>query len=301
MIGLFAFAIVMVFQFVTIGNEADYYTLKEAMEASMYEAIDIDYYRGVTQNANSGNIKSTAEVKIVQEKFVSNFTRRFLKNTMGNSEGYVIEFYDIMEMPPKATIIIKNAVASMSLSENNFTVINNLTGILEADIVESDYSGGCPAGTTLKSGRFNKNDYYYFQNYDNSIKNIKYRLNSDTIKSGIVSNDRAITSVSQIKNLRISSARIVDFVNNASYASASLYDCVYNNGQCSYRWISDAIESKTSNCPNTLSLNSSVKIINSSGDNPEVQLFYSSSGEGSANSCDQVCQYSITWSYNYCG
>ena len=52
---------------------------------------------------------------------------------------------------------------------------------------------------------------------------------------------------------------------------------------------------------NTLSLNSSVKIINSSGDNPEVQLFYSSSGEGSANSCNQVCQYSITWSYNYCG
>jgi len=126
MLGLIGFAIVMVFQFVTINNESDYYSLKEAMEASMYESVDKAYYM------------ETGEIKIVQEKFVENFTKRFIKNTMGNSIDYVLEFYDIMELPPKASVVIKNKTSSMSLSENNFTVVNNLTGILEANLVPEE-------------------------------------------------------------------------------------------------------------------------------------------------------------------
>lgn len=123
MVGLFSFIIVMVFQSVTINNEADYYSLKEAMEASLLESIDIPYYRSFE---NGGNIK------IVEEKFIENFTRRFVKNTMGNSNGYILEFYDIMESPPKASVIIKNKTGSMSLTEDgsDFDVVNALTGIL---------------------------------------------------------------------------------------------------------------------------------------------------------------------------
>lgn len=123
MVGLIAFVIVMTFQRVTINNESDYYSLKEAMEASLIESIDIPYYRSYE---NGGNIK------IVEEKFVENFTRRFVKNTLGNSNGYIIEFYDIMESPPKASIIIKNKTDSMTFDteDGNFDVVNMLSGIL---------------------------------------------------------------------------------------------------------------------------------------------------------------------------
>ena len=76
--GLFCFAIVWVFQMVTINNEGDYYSLKEAMEASMYESIDWIYY-STSIDAETGN---PGKIKIIEEKFVSNFTRRFVKNTI---------------------------------------------------------------------------------------------------------------------------------------------------------------------------------------------------------------------------
>ncbi len=121
LVGLIAFVIVITFQRVTINNEGDYYSLKEAMEASLFESIDIPYYR----DAESGGT-----IKIVEEKFIENFTRRFIKNTVGNSNGYVLEFYDIMESPPKASVIIKNKTESMTFSDEDFDVVNKLTGIL---------------------------------------------------------------------------------------------------------------------------------------------------------------------------
>lgn len=126
MFGLGAFAVVMAFQYITINNEGDYYSIKEAMEASMIESVDIPYFR------------LNGEIKIVEEKFVENFTRRFVKNTIGNSTGYVIEFYDIMEKPPKASVIVKNSSSSMAISEDDFTVVNELSGILEYNITVAD-------------------------------------------------------------------------------------------------------------------------------------------------------------------
>ena len=135
-IGLFAFAIVWVFQMVTVNNEGDYYSLKEAMEASMYESIDWVYYatgglgddgEPLIQNVPTG---CHGQIRIIEEKFVSNFTRRFVKNTMGSSNGYTIQIYDVMEFPPKASVRILNKTASMSLNDSDFTVVNELSGIL---------------------------------------------------------------------------------------------------------------------------------------------------------------------------
>ena len=273
-VGLFAFMIVMIFQSITVGNEADYYTLKEAMEASMFESIDIDYYRGITENASDkdGNVKTTGEVKIVQEKFVSNFTRRFLKNTMGNSEGYVLEFYDIMEKPPKVTVVIKNSVSSMSLSENDFTVVNNLTGILESKIVKGDYNGDCVEGTTLKRGTYESNNFA-FLSFSKTKVGIEYELDSNAVKTAIVNNDSNVSNINQIINLRINSTRIVGFSANEA----------------------NAIQS--SNCPtDRISLNASIKIIDSS----KVRIFASYSGNNFDGSCNNYCQYAVKWSYNYC-
>ncbi len=139
-VGLIAFVIVFTFQRVTINNEGDYYSLKEAMEASLFESIDIPYYR----DAESGGT-----IKIVEEKFVENFTRRFIKNTVGNSNGYVLEFYDIMESPPKASVIIRNKTESMTFSDEDFDVVNKLTGIL----VSKDVDTSCTTELT---------DAYYY-------------------------------------------------------------------------------------------------------------------------------------------
>ena len=131
LVGLIAFVIVITFQRVTINNEGDYYSLKEAMEASLFESIDIPYYR----DAETGGT-----IKIVEEKFIENFTRRFVKNTVGNSNGYVLEFYDIMESPPKASVIIKNKTESMTFSDEDFDVVNKLTGILVSKDEETSCS-----------------------------------------------------------------------------------------------------------------------------------------------------------------
>lgn len=125
-LGLLAFAGIMLFTELTVSNEEDYYSLKESLHAAMLESIDYTYYR------------TTGEIKIIQEKVVENFTRRFIENSMFNANSYTIEFYDIMESPPKVTVVIKDETGTYNITggfdgndAESFTVANNLTGILE--------------------------------------------------------------------------------------------------------------------------------------------------------------------------
>ena len=68
-LGIFGLFIILLFSEITVSNEQDYYSLKEATEAAMIESVDIAYYR------------LTGDVKIVKEKFVENFTRRFTETS----------------------------------------------------------------------------------------------------------------------------------------------------------------------------------------------------------------------------
>ena len=121
--GLCGIVIIILFQRITTNNEQDYYLLREVTEAAMLDSIDLSYYR------------DTGEVKIVQEKFVENFTRRFSESVNYTSTGYTITFYDIIESPPKASIIINNGIGSVQVyhtDEQDFSIQNKLDGILEA-------------------------------------------------------------------------------------------------------------------------------------------------------------------------
>ena len=93
-LGLFGIMIIMLFNDITVSNEQDYYTLKYATEASMIEAVDVAYYR------------LTGEIKINQEKFVENFTRRFAQTSTFGQGNYGIEFYQIIEYPAKVSLRI---------------------------------------------------------------------------------------------------------------------------------------------------------------------------------------------------
>lgn len=127
---LFSMFILFFFEEVTISNEQDYYLLKEMTEAAMIDAVDIAYYR------------DTGEIKIIKEKFVENFTRRFVQNAKVN--GYILAFYDIMEEPPKVTVKVVNSTeeyniytnmpgSNSSIDSTKINVVNENTGILSTE------------------------------------------------------------------------------------------------------------------------------------------------------------------------
>ncbi len=124
LVGIFGLTFITYFENVTVNNESEYYVLKESVEASMYEAIDMGYYR------------QTGKLKIMEEKFVANCTRRFYESIVGIGEGYSLSFYDIMESPPKVSVIATSATDTYKLDINTSSsanIKNKLSGILEFD------------------------------------------------------------------------------------------------------------------------------------------------------------------------
>ncbi len=122
-LGVIIIIIIVLIQNITNTQEEDYYLTREVLEASMIDAIDM------------GSFKSTGEIVMVKEKFVEVFIRRFAESVGKSKEQYTLEFYDINEYPPKASvrILTNSGVYSISDNSNNFDVDLNtyLTGILE--------------------------------------------------------------------------------------------------------------------------------------------------------------------------
>ena len=109
LIGLFGIVIILMFNEITVSNEQDYYTLKEATEAAMIEAVDVAYYR------------LTGKIKISQEKFVENFTRRFTETSTFGQGNYDIIFNQISETPPKVSLQIIDSTNAYNIY-NSFSV-----------------------------------------------------------------------------------------------------------------------------------------------------------------------------------
>lgn len=119
--GIFGLFFIVMFENLTLNNESEYYVLKESVKAAMYESVDIAYYR------------ETGELKILEQKFVANCTRRFFSNINGAGGGYQLTFYDIMESPPKVSVKATSTTDSYEFVGENegFDVENTLSAILE--------------------------------------------------------------------------------------------------------------------------------------------------------------------------
>lgn len=139
-IGVIAFGLVgivflVLFENITVNNESEYYTLREAVKASMYESIDKAYYR----TCNDSRIEEECQyggIKISEEKFVANCTRRFYKSISGTGKGYQLTFYDIMESPPKVSVKVSVKTNEYKIfvfddSTEQFDIENTLSAILE--------------------------------------------------------------------------------------------------------------------------------------------------------------------------
>ena len=123
--GLFGFMILMLFSEITISNEQYYYSIKEVTESAMIESIDIAYYR------------LTGKIKISREKFVENFSKRFVKNSTYGDGNYDIIFYSIREDPPKVSIGIIDStqtynIYTETLDPTRIDVVNKITAILDS-------------------------------------------------------------------------------------------------------------------------------------------------------------------------
>ena len=121
LLGLIGISIILLFQQITTNNENDYYLLKEVTEAAMIDAVDVKHYR------------ETGNLRIVKEKFVENFTRRFVESTIFVTNDYNIKFYDIMEEPPKVSIIIDTGLGTYTVggTADEYGIANKLDAILE--------------------------------------------------------------------------------------------------------------------------------------------------------------------------
>ena len=113
--------VVMLFiQRMTITTEENYYLEKEILESSMIDAVDYGTYR------------TTGKIVMSEQKFVEVFIRRFAESVT-NNKTYQLNFYDIKEEPPKATVRIRTAAGSTNINSESFDVNldTTLSGILE--------------------------------------------------------------------------------------------------------------------------------------------------------------------------
>lgn len=124
-IGVFVVVVMTIVQNVSTTDEQNYYLVKEAMEGAMIDSVDYGIYR------NYG------EIRIIGEKFVENFIRRFAESVQAN-KTYTIDFYEIYESPPKATVKVTTStgIYKISTSASDFNIITLLSGILESKITE---------------------------------------------------------------------------------------------------------------------------------------------------------------------
>ena len=123
-LGLLAVGIIWFFANATRTDQHNYNLLKETVEASMFDAIDLAAYR------------KDGTVRIEEEKFVENFIRRFSENA-DLSNTYVIEIYDVNEVPPKVSLKVSSTNSKNFLMPNKenedfeFDLVNNIDAILE--------------------------------------------------------------------------------------------------------------------------------------------------------------------------
>ena len=166
-LGLIGLAIIILFQNITTNNENDYYLLKEVTEASMIDAINMDYYR------------ETGELKITKEKFVESFTRRFAESTVFASSNYTINYFDIMEEPPKVTVSINTGIGEYTIYQDtsDYHVANTLSAILEYYGKDGSKTGESYVnGTPLVEKTFTKT-YYSIPSSNTSNYSVKQPLN----------------------------------------------------------------------------------------------------------------------------
>lgn len=122
-LGISIVGVMVVLHNYTTTSEQDYYLIKEVLEASMNESVDYSFYR------------DTGRLKMNAEKFTENFVRRF-SETVNINKTYELNFYQIYEEPPAASVEVITNTNSTNFGQSNtaanedVNVVNRVSGIL---------------------------------------------------------------------------------------------------------------------------------------------------------------------------
>ncbi len=127
MIGLITIGIVNVINDATSGQELDYYALKNVTEAAMLDSTDTDFYRlyGI--------------YRMDREIFAEAFVRRFANAV--KVKDYIINMYDIVEVPPKVSVEVKTRT-TQAFASDAIDITNSIDAIIEDSLDENilDYA-----------------------------------------------------------------------------------------------------------------------------------------------------------------
>ena len=118
--GIVLFAVIMIVQRLSTTNEQDFYLGREVLASSMTDAVDY------------GTFRKTGELVIVKEKFVEIFIRRFSESVPAD-RTYKLDFYDIREYPPKASVRIRTKSTETGVGGGSYaaSIDTLLSGVLE--------------------------------------------------------------------------------------------------------------------------------------------------------------------------
>ena len=118
-LGVVAIAVIWFIANSTRTDQHNFYLLRETVEASMLDSVDLAVYR------------QTGEIEINEATFIENFLRRFANNA-DLSNTYVIEIYDISTKPPTVSMKVSSASDVTATGDIiSFNMINNIDAILE--------------------------------------------------------------------------------------------------------------------------------------------------------------------------
>ena len=124
--GLIALLLINIVSNYSSGGELDYYLLKETTEASIGDAMDLDF------ETNFGI------PRMDKERFVESFLRRFAENA-DTQRNYDIKFIDLNEVPPKVSVKIDSNTVLQADGEN-VAITTQVDQIVESTISEDAYT-----------------------------------------------------------------------------------------------------------------------------------------------------------------
>lgn len=119
-LGVVAIGVIWFIANSTRTDQHNFYLLRETVEASMIDSVDLAIYR------------DTGEIEINEAVFIENFIRRFASNA-DLSNTYIVEIYDVNTKPPKVSMKILSTSDTTTTGELvSFNMVNNIDAILEA-------------------------------------------------------------------------------------------------------------------------------------------------------------------------
>jgi hypothetical protein len=105
-LGVSILSVMMLLQNYSITDEQSFFLAKENLSSAMKESLDLGYFADSADRITEENYMKDdnyGKFKINADKLVENFIRRFA-DTVDISKTYKVNFYNISELPPAASV-----------------------------------------------------------------------------------------------------------------------------------------------------------------------------------------------------